>query len=347
MSTFDPNGVALPNGNFFALPYTLDEAEIVLLPVPWDVTTSYRPGASDAPQAIIKASGQVDLFDFDVKDAWQIKIGTYPFNDGIYSRSADLRTTAEEVILFLEQGGEEDDKYLTKRLERINDASEELNDWVRFHSLEYIDRGKLVGVVGGDHSTPLGLLKALAGKYGSFGILHIDAHADLRQAYEGFTYSHASIMYNVMDQLPNVERLVQVGVRDLCEEEQRVMENDRRIELFSDNHISSELFSGSTWQQLCERMVERLPQNVYISFDIDGLSPDLCPNTGTPVPGGLNFQQACFLLRMLATSGRRIIGFDLNEVSPDDSNEWDANVGARVLYKLCCYSHLANLQLKK
>src|SRR5690606_18866656 len=94
---------------------------------------------------------------------------------------------------------------------------------------------------------------------------------------------------------------------------------------------------GQSWNSLCQRILEPLPSAVYVSFDIDGLSPELCPGTGTPVPGGLSFEQACYLLVHIVRSGRRIIGFDLNEVSPgrDPNNEWNGNVGARLLFKLC------------
>lgn len=345
MSNFDPNGIGQPNGNYFALPYTIEEAEIILIPVPWDVTTSYRPGASRGPQAILEASTQVDLFDFNVENAWQIKIGAHPLNEGIYSRSKELRNDAEFVIRHLEEGGDPEEKAVTKRIERINQASQELNDWVRFHSLEYLDKGKLVAIVGGDHSTPLGLMKAISGRYDSFGILHIDAHADLRKAYEGFTYSHASIMYNAIHEIDNIERLVQVGIRDLSSGEMNLATQDNRITMFNDEAINEALYCGKSWQQQCNDIINELPQNVYISFDIDGLNPDLCPNTGTPVPGGLSFQQATFLLKALAKSGKRIVGFDLNEVVSNENNDWDANVGARLLYKLCCYTHLANSNL--
>ncbi len=345
MSNFDPNGVGQPNGRYFALPYSAEESEIVLIAVPWDVTTSYRAGASRGPQAILEASTQVDLFDFNVENAWQIKIGTHPFNEGIYSRSSELRNDAEHVIHHLAEGGAPEEKGIAKRIDRINEASSELNNWVHFHSLEYLDQGKLVGIVGGDHSVPLGLMKAIANRYDSFGILHIDAHADLRKAYEGFTYSHASIMYNAIHEIDNLERLVQVGIRDLSQDEMNLATQHNRIVMFNDEALSEAIFNGKSWQQLCNEIVATLPNNVYISFDIDGLSPDLCPNTGTPVPGGLNFQQACYLLKMLAKSGRRIVGFDLNEVAPNETSDWDANVGARLLYKLCCYSHIANSRL--
>jgi agmatinase len=161
---------------------------------------------------------------------------------------------------------------------------------------------------------------------------------DFRIAYEGFRWSHASIMYNVLMQIPQVTKLVQVGIRDFGEGEMDFgIEQGRRVETHFDDAWADELAEGgTTFSDLCRRVVGALPPSVYISFDIDALDPALCPHTGTPVPGGLSFNQVVILLGVLKTSGRRIVGFDLVEVSPGpDEDEWDANVGARVLYKLC------------
>jgi agmatinase len=198
---------------------------------------------------------------------------------------------------------------------------------------EWLDKGKTVGLLGGDHSTPLGFLRALAKRHESFGILHIDAHMDLRIAFEGFTYSHASIMYNAL-QLPNISTLVQVGIRDFCEEELSVVKaNQGRVVVHTDAEIQRASFEGETWKKRCDAILSALPEKVYISFDIDGLDPTLCPNTGTPVPGGLGFQQATYLLSRLKDT-KQVIGFDLVEVAPGD-DDWNGNVGARLLYHLC------------
>ncbi|MCB0357839.1 MAG: agmatinase family protein, partial [Bdellovibrionales bacterium] len=227
---------------------------------------------------------------------------------------------------------------LQQALQIVNEECHKMVEYIHYTAQDYLQQDKLVGVIGGDHSSPLGLIKALSEKYaGEFGILHIDAHADLRQAYQGFEHSHASIMYNVL-QLPQApQRLVQVGIRDFCVEEKKLIDNDERITTYFAPQIFSQHYQGKTWQQQCEEIVQQLPQKVYISFDIDGLDPLYCPNTGTPVPGGLSFSHVEHLLRVLKRSQKQIIGFDLCEVAPDPQglDEWDGNVGARILYKLC------------
>jgi Arginase/agmatinase/formimionoglutamate hydrolase, arginase family len=330
---FNPNDIGIANGNYFGLPYSLEESQLLLYSVPWDVTTSYGGGASHGPQAMLSTSLQVDLFDFDVPDAWSAAIGTIPLDDDLYTTSSKNRDIAEAMISYLEQGGDPEGRKFLQHLKTVNEACQEMVDKVAMETGEWLDKGKIIGLVGGDHSTPLGLLRALAEHHESFGILHIDAHADLREAYEGFTYSHASIMFNAL-KLQQVQKLVQVGIRDLCQDEFDLAQADSRVVMFNDYDLKAEAFNGKLWHQQCEVIVAQLPQKVYISFDIDGLQPELCPNTGTPVVGGLSFNQAHYLLRMVVKSGKQIIGFDLNEVSPAD-NDWDANVGARVLYKLC------------
>ena len=177
-------------------------------------------------------------------------------------------------------------------------------------------------------------VKALARRYPGMGILHIDAHSDTRNAYEGFKYSHASIMYNAAAEAEGLGRITQVAVRDFCSEEHSMMTGSELFVPFTDFNIKDRLFRGETWRDICLDIVSTLPQDVYVSFDIDGLSPEYCPGTGTPVPGGLTFPQADYLLYLLAMSGRRIVGADLCEVAPGSQGEWDANVGVRMLFKL-------------
>ncbi len=335
---FDPCGISLPNGNYFALPYSVEESDIIFLSLPFDATVSYRNGTSKGPKAIIEASSQVDLFNENVPNSWEVKMGTVPINDKISLLNNKTRKVAEKVINALENGADIDD--LADKTDEVNAASKVVNDYVEKTASEYLLKDKVVAVVGGDHSTPFGLMKALSGIYDGFGVLQFDAHADLREAYEGFTYSHASIMYNVLNEIPQVEKIVQVGIRDYCKDESELMTSSPRVQSFTDFTIHRSIFNGEDWNSVCDRIIEALPSFVYISFDIDGLSPEYCPSTGTPVPGGLTFAQAEWLLYRLSISGKKIIGFDLCEVAPSSDGEWDANVGARMLHKIALYTHL-------
>lgn len=348
-AAFSPDDVGVANGNYFGLPFTPDNAALVLLSAPWDVTVSYNHGTAEGPEAILAASTQVELRDAHYPEGWRRGIATAEVDPWIAEASERLRGEAEQVITHLENGGSTTDKQIEEPLAAVNAGSEKLNEIIFSQASEFLTAGRIVGLVGGDHSTPLGLMRAVAAsldKRGErFGILHIDAHADLREGYEGFVYSHASIIYNAI-QLPQVERLVQVGIRDFCGAEASLAaESNGRIVQFDDYTLARNAFEGkATWQDQCDRIIERLPRLVYVSFDIDGLSPDNCPGTGTPVPGGLSYREAVYLLARLVESGRRIIGFDLTEVAPTlNDGEWNANVGARILYKLANLTLLANL----
>lgn len=335
---YNPSDVGCNNGNYFGMPFTTEESALVLVSVPWGVTASYGGGQSYAPDAIIGASVQLDFYDPVSPDEWKKGIATAPIDYSLQDMDSLLRNDAKKVIKFLEEGGTIFEREMVPmRRSRVNSGSEEMNQKVFEQTTEWLNKGKLVGLVGGDHSTPLGFIKALGKRHEEFGVLHIDAHADLREAYEGFTYSHASIMYNVLKEVESVKRIVQVGVRDYCDDEVALVAgSEGRVVQFDDWRLAAERFEGTSWAEQCRKIVELLPEKVYVSFDIDGLSADLCPGTGTPVAGGLSFHQAVYLLDSVLRSGRRIIGFDLVEVAPrGEDDEWDANVGARMLYKLC------------
>ncbi len=326
---FNPNSVASNLDNMYGLPFTKEECEMVLIPVPWEVTVSYSGGTSLGPELIQKASLQVDLFDPTIKNAWQLGIYMDNLNETIIDLNETYRPIAEVIIDRLGNGDAIEDII---EIHDVNEACVKMIDLVKQQALQLIQHKKIIGLIGGDHSTPLGLLQALSNQYQSFGILQIDAHADLRKSYEGFTYSHASIMYNAL-LIPQVSKLVQVGIRDYCEDEFNIIQNSNgRIQTFFDKDIKSKQYQGVTWHQICQQIIEALPQMVYLSFDIDGLDQKLCPGTGTPVAGGFESDQILYLLELIVNSGKKIIAYDLNEVSGD--NEWNANVAARLLYKI-------------
>jgi agmatinase len=334
INAFDPNGLGNVD-NIFALPFDEKTADLILIPVPWEVTVSYEAGTAQGPQHILEASTQVDLYQKDIIDAWKMGIHMLPINQELLTKSNKHRILAEEYIGLLESGKEksENGKSLLKE---INSSCAEMVEWVKSESLKLLDKHKLLGLVGGDHSTPLGAVQALANKHESFGVLQIDAHMDFRKAYENFEYSHASISYNMLQTVPQIEKMVQVGIRDYCEEEIKFAEKQgERVSIFYDDDIKVGMFEGESWTIICDRIIKELPNEVYITFDIDGLRPELCPNTGTPVPGGISYSEIIYLLTKLVKSGKKIIGFDLNEVAPGENTDWNGNVGARILYRLC------------
>ncbi len=332
--TFDPNSLASKDSNIFGLPFDASSAQQVLIPVPWEVTVSYNAGTASGPESIFEASKQVDLFDPDVKDAWRLGLAMLDVPQTLIGLNATMRVKAEEYISGLEDGRDaKSDPIMAALLKDINQSCEVMNTRVYDQAMELLKLNKLVGLIGGDHSTPFGLMRALATKYSDFGILHFDAHADLRDAYEVFKYSHASIMFNALG-IDSLKRLVQVGIRDFCEQEYDLVRHSKgRIVSYYDRDIKARLYSGENWREICNTIVHQLPQHVYVSFDVDGLDPKLCPNTGTPVPGGLELEQALYLVKQLVEQGKTIIGFDVNEVAPGE-DEWDANVGARLVYRL-------------
>ena len=333
LQSYNPSGVGIDNGNFCGLPFDYESAQTILLGVPWEVTVSYRAGTAAGPQAVLNASRQLDLYDFDHPDGWRAGIFMPEIPAHLWNQSTALRQQAAAIIACLEAGDRlEAYPELVETLNTINQACESVNQWLRQQAQQALSLGKRVGVIGGDHSVPLGYMQALADRYPDFGILHIDAHLDLRDAYEGFAYSHASIMFNAL-KLPQITKLVQVGIRDVCQDEVTlVQQSNGRISAYFDPMLKAKLYDGVTWRDLCHQIVAELPPQVYISFDVDGLDPKLCPETGTPVPGGLELEQTFCLFREVVNSGRQIIGFDLSEVG---NAEWDGNVAARAVYKLC------------
>jgi agmatinase len=311
--TFDPNAAASPDSGLFGLNDTPESARVILVPVPFEATTSYGGGTSQGPAAILKASRQVDLFDLETGKPYEAGICMLP--EPSFPRPARRDPQA------------------------VDPVSRQVNAWVHDTCAHWLSRGKIVGAVGGDHSISFGAIAAHAERHPGLGVLHFDAHADLRHAYEGFEHSHASIMDNVV-RGTKIQRLVQVGIRDLCEEEhERIASSQGRIVTFYDAALAEARFAGESWSQQCARIVAELPRLVYVSFDIDGLDPALCPHTGTKVPGGLSFQMATSLIGAVVKGGRKLVGFDLTEVAPaNDGSEWDENVGARILYKLIGWS---------
>jgi len=328
---FNPNSVAVKNGNFFGFPYAVEEAEILILPIPWDVTTSYKDGASLGPRAVLEASYQLDFFSPYREEAWKTRIGTLPSPPLWLEKNQALRALAKKIIQDLEKGEPTDS--LLAQLEPVNRESAAMHEAFEAAAAKWLRAEKKIVTLGGDHSVSLGPIRALA-EQKKFSVLHIDAHADLRVNYEGFQHSHASIM-NQVKELSSVEKIVQVGLRDLAPDERAEIDRNEKITAHFDWDLRRATAEGKSWVEQCKSIVEPLGKEVYLSLDIDGLDPKYCPGTGTPVPGGLEYWELFTLLEEVERSDRRFIGADLVEVAPSASSEWDANVGARILFQIC------------
>jgi len=317
---FDPDGPSAPS-LLFGLECDPGEALVCVLPVPFDATTSGRRGTVGGPEGVRYASGQVDLHDLEYGDFWRAGITLAPIDPRVSAWNAEARDRVDRARATGDAGAH-------ARVDAIGDALEEL---VATWTARTFEEGRIPAILGGDHSVPLGAQRAAAARHPGLGVLHVDAHADMRAAYEGFKHSHASIFYNLLGSAPRPELVVQVGIRDVGPAEWARVSETPGLRAWTDFELAGRLAEGATWSALVAEILEPLPRDVWISFDIDGLDPALCPSTGTPVPGGLGWRQATTLLSALVASGRRIVGFDLVEVGPDD---WDCNVGARLLYKL-------------
>ncbi len=334
---FDPGAAADPDSGLYGLDVPVERAGVRVLGVPFDATTSYRPGTSQGPAAVLRASHQVDLYDRLFGRIYEAGIALLPEDPRLIALQERAFDPARRVVAVGGRIGA--DAGLAADLAAVNAAGAELNRIVAEHTRQSLADGALPVVLGGDHAVPFGAIEACAAAHPGLGVLHFDAHADLRPAYEGFQWSHASILRNVLERIDGVARLVQVGLRDVSEEEvdfQRAA-GERVAALYDDTWAEARL-EGALGAAI-RRHVALLPQEVYVTFDVDGLSPDLCPNTGTPVPGGLTWDEAMAWLKELARSGRRVVGLDLVEVSPGpdgigELDSFDANVGARLLYRL-------------
>ena len=331
LSQFNASAVGNKNNNIFGLPFEVEESRLVFIPVPWDVTVTNTQGAAQGPMNVFSNSFQIDLYDPMVPGAWKAGMAMEQVDPGIISTNQQVRLQAEQVIRFLEEGGNADDnRHIQELTNSVNNACETLALSLEKSTLQYMDNNQLPFMIGGDHSCSTGQIRALA-RENEFGILQIDAHADMRKDYQGFTHSHASVMRNALE-TSGVTQIVQVGIRELCNEEVQVIsQNHKKIKTYFDHHLHERLFEGENWSDICREIIEKLPDNIYVSFDVDGLEPSLCPGTGTPVPGGLSFNQAIYLLETAIKSGKRIIGADLVETGP---TQLDGIVSCRIVYRM-------------
>ncbi len=278
-------------GRFGGLPDAfsgLETSSIVVLPVPFDQTTTYAQGTERGPAALIEASRNLELYDIETESE--------VFRRGIYTAPAiDAKNSAEMIEATYER------------------------------TLHFLKMGKFVATLGGEHAISAAPIRAHADHFGKISVLQFDAHADLAFAYEGNPLSHASVMARVRE-MEKVERLVAVGIRSMSSEEKEAM--DRQNTLFA-----HEIHSDENWIQ---KMIDRLTDPVYITFDLDAFDSSLMPSTGTPEPGGLFWHQAAKALKEVAKQ-RKIIGIDIVELCPSPYLRAPDFLAAKLLYKMLSF----------
>lgn len=276
---------------FAGIKKPLKGCKAVIIPVPYDGTTTFRGGSRDGPHAMIVASRQFEDYDIELGREIGNELGFF---------------TAEEV--------EPDTNSPLGMIGRVQEAVEAA-----------LEKKKFPVVFGGEHSITLGSVRALAKYYKEFSVLQIDAHADLRDEYQGSPYNHACIMRRIREEKA-VKGAVQAGVRSVCKEE---AEHIRKAKIGDYIHYGNKFDA--------KKIVSQLGENVFITIDLDGLDPSIMPAVGTPEPGGLGWEQTLGLLREVA-KGRRIIGFDVNELAPLPGNPASDLLAAKLAYKLIGYS---------
>jgi agmatinase len=329
-----------------------DEATVTLVAAPWDSSMSMFEHTGRfvhrAPERMVDLSHNMDLVDVDLVDlglAQPVDFGIY-FDGSLIEQTvkrnnlaaACLRPSRSTGNEPARTWGEEPHEPLSAAsAARFDELWREHNAVLEKHVGGLLARGKLVAVLGGDHSCPLGAIKAfgshVAAQKQTFGLLHIDAHLDLYDDFDGVQGSHACIMKRVLDDVPALDALVAVGIRELGLDEFDVHLNDPRHYIVSAAQAREwELGgSGKAWRDRVKEIVKPLPHNVWVSLDIDGLDLQYCAGTGTPVPGGLTYLQLVDLLLEIPRSGRVVCGFDLVETGMAPSG---INTSARMAYKL-------------
>lgn len=286
-----------PRKNFLAIDEahsSLHASAIAILPAPYEHTVSYGQGARRGPRGILDASAFVEFYDdeFDRELCFDVGIATL------------------------------------RRLKFDKRVDQDALDLIHENVSSLLDAGKFVVTLGGEHTISTAPILAHLERYPNMSLLHLDAHSDLRESYEGSIYSHASFAARVSEVM-DPTRITQVGIRAQCREEAEFIRK-RGVKTFYANAIRRGIH-GSFWQG---EVVDSLGEEVYVTFDVDYFDPAIMPSTGTPEPDGFLYAETLDIFRTLIKSGRRIIGFDVVELAPVRGVSHPDILTARLVYKL-------------
>jgi agmatinase len=264
----------------------LDRAQIVIIPVPYDQTSTWIKGADKSPAAIIAASANLELYD--------IETDSEVYKKGIF----------------------------TDKAVQAKSSPENMAEAVKHRVRHYIDRDKFTVVLGGEHSVSIGAIRAHVEKNQTITILQLDAHADLRDEYNGSKYNHACVIARVRELCP----VVQVGIRSMDASEKAYLEPAKVF-------FAKDVCGQTNW---IKRAVSKLSEKIYVTIDLDVFDPSIMPSTGTPEPGGLLWYEVLSLLRAVFEQ-RNVIGFDVVELCPNEDNKAPDFLAAKLIYKLLSY----------
>ncbi len=286
-----------PYQEFLGVPADLKpegEARVAILPVPYDLTTSYQPGARRGPLAILEASTHLETYDEELgRETWE--------EVGIETVPAVVPDTSGPAAT----------------MQRIEDVARGL-----------VSAGKFMVALGGEHSITAPLVRAVRTAHPLLGVLQLDAHADLRDSFEGSPFNHACVMHRVID---GGVPLAQVGIRSLTAEERTLIRERGICTVFAPEAVGS---PAASW---IGRVLAALPDEVYVTVDLDVFDPAIMAATGTPEPGGLDWYRALDVLRAVARA-KRLVGFDVVELSPMPGNVAPDFLAAKLVYRLLGYA---------
>ncbi|MFH1316486.1 MAG: agmatinase [Candidatus Woesearchaeota archaeon] len=264
----------------------LKDSKIVILPVPYDKTSTWIKGANKGPEAIITASSNMELYD--------IETDSEVYKKGIFT-----------------------DKFISGNL-----TPEELADTVSKKVKEYLQGGKFIVVIGGEHSVSIGAIKAHSEKFKDMCVLQLDAHSDLRQEYHGSRYNHACVMARAKENA----KIFQVGIRSMDSDELEHMDKKRVV-------FAEDIQNNKDW---IADIIKKLPKHVYITIDLDVFDPSIMPSTGTPEPGGLLWYETLKLLKEVIKQ-KEVVGCDIVELCPNKDYKAPDFLAAKLIYKILSY----------
>ncbi|MCA0132552.1 agmatinase [Winogradskyella alexanderae] len=264
----------------------LDQSKIVLIPVPYDGTSTWQKGADKGPQAFLEASENMELYDIET-------------DSEVYLQGIHLVDPITE-----------------------NSSPEKMVDAVHEVTKKYIKKNKFVTVFGGEHSISIGTIRAFNEMFEDLTVLHIDAHADLRESYEGSKCNHACAVYEASQNT----NLIQVGIRSMDAIEKTVMDEDK-------TYFAHEMAEDDNWM---DSAIDQMTDNVFITFDLDAFDPSILPSTGTPEPGGLLWYETLEFLKQVFEE-KNVVGFDIVELCPNSKEKSSDFLAAKLYYKMLSY----------